>query len=162
MQKNCRNEQNQSRKIFLVSILSTTRNGFSLLSSCQREFILFSHVLSTNFHPKTRKVCKSEFFFLIVKPQFHKFQSSCVTVETIKVKFFLLKICEELSAKQTPESEQILSLQIRLVMSQKRTVRQRFFTPQVCLFSFSTMPHNDRGYGHLAVCGNIRCRGTTK
>jgi hypothetical protein len=51
-----------------------------------------------------------------------------------------------------PESEQILSLQIRLVMSQKRTVRQRFFSQQIGLFSFFTMPHNDRGYGHLAVC----------
>jgi len=24
------------------------------------------------------------------------------------------------------------------------------------------MPPNDRGYGHLAVCGSIRCRETTK
>jgi len=38
-------------------------------------------------------------------------------------------------------------------MSQKWTVRQRFFTPQVCLFSFSTMPHNDRGYGHWQFAG---------
>ena len=25
-----------------------------------------------------------------------------------------------------------------------------------------TLVHNDRGYGHLAVCGSIRCRETTK
>jgi len=47
-----------------------------------------------------------------------------------------------LSANQKSGNEPILSLQIRLVMSQKRTVRQRFFNPQVCLFSFFTMPHN--------------------
>ena len=35
------------------------------------------------------------------------------------------------------------------------------FRNSVC-FSFFTMPPNDRGYGHLAVCGSIRCRGTTK
>ena len=30
-----------------------------------------------------------------------------------------------------------------------------------CLF-IPAMPPNDRGYGHLAVCGSVRCRGTTK
>jgi hypothetical protein len=34
---------------FLVSILSTTRNGFSLFSSCQREFIFF--IIDMQFHP---------------------------------------------------------------------------------------------------------------
>ena len=29
-------------------------------------------------------------------------------------------------------------------------------------FFFFTMPHNDRGYGHLADSGSVRCRGTTK
>ena len=28
--------------------------------------------------------------------------------------------------------------------------------------SFFTLAPNDRGYGHLAVCGSIRCRETTK
>ena len=49
-----------------------------------------------------------------------------------------------------------------LSMSKKRTVPQRFFNTNLSLFSFSTMPANDRGYGHLAVCGSIRCRETTK
>ena len=30
------------------------------------------------------------------------------------------------------------------------------------LFVFFTLTPNDRGYGHLAVCGSIRCRETTK
>jgi len=29
-------------------------------------------------------------------------------------------------------------------------------------FFFSIIGHNAQGYGHLAVCGSIRCRGTTK
>jgi len=29
-------------------------------------------------------------------------------------------------------------------------------------FIFFKIAANDRGYGHLAVCGSIRCRGTTK
>ena len=59
MQKVVGNEQNQSRIFFLVSILSTTRNGFSLFSSCQREFILFFSCFSVlskcDFSPKTSK-----------------------------------------------------------------------------------------------------------
>ena len=44
----------------------------------------------------------------------------------------------------------------------KRTVRQRFYPKlQNCLF-IPAMTPNDRGYGHLAVCGSIRCRETTK
>jgi len=27
---------------------------------------------------------------------------------------------------------------------------------------FFRLAANDRGYGHLAVCGSVRCRGTTK
>ena len=34
-----------------------------------------------------------------------------------------------------------------LSMSKKRTVPQRFFNTNLSLFSFSTMPANDRGYG---------------
>jgi len=32
----------------------------------------------------------------------------------------------------------------------------------MAVFFISAMTPNDRGYGHLAVCGSIRCRGTTK
>ena len=44
----------------------------------------------------------------------------------------------------------------------KRTVRQRFYPKlQNCLF-IPAMTPNARGYGHLAVCGSVRCRETTK
>ena len=46
------------------------------------------------------------------------------------------KICEELSAEQMPEYEQILDNKTRLFMSKKQTVRQRFFSNWVRLFVF--------------------------
>jgi len=56
--------------------------------------------------------------------------------------FSSLKICEELSAKQMPESQQILSLQNRQVESRKRTVRQRFYPKlQNCLFIPAMTPN---------------------
>jgi hypothetical protein len=83
--KSCRNEQNQSRKIFLVSILSTTRNGFSLFSSCQREFILFFLVfLSCRNAISARKRANS----LDSKVDFRSFQLLSIKVEKLKVEFF--------------------------------------------------------------------------
>ena len=49
-----------------------------------------------------------------------------------------------------------------LSMSKKRTVPQRFFNTNLSLFPFPTMPANDRGYGHLAVCGSVHCRTATR
>jgi hypothetical protein len=37
-----------------------------------------------------------------------------------------------------------------------------FLILKIFIFLFSKITPNDRGYGHLAVCGSIRCRGTTK
>jgi len=37
-----------------------------------------------------------------------------------------------------------------------------FHITKVSRFSFFAITPNDRGYGHLAVCGSVRCRGTTK
>ena len=36
-----KNEQNQSRKIFRLIILSTARNGFFLLSGCHESLVLY-------------------------------------------------------------------------------------------------------------------------
>ena len=47
----------------------------------------------------------------------YRFQSLSFMVEMINSQFFPLKICEELSAKQKSESQQILSLQNRQVES---------------------------------------------
>ena len=56
----CRNQSKLAKSksiFFLVSILSTTRNGFSLFSSCHREFVLscFSVLSKCDFRPKTSK-----------------------------------------------------------------------------------------------------------
>jgi len=72
------------------------------------------------------------------------------------------KICEELSANQMVKTAQSELFQLRLKMSRKRSVRQRFSSNYTVAFSFFTITPNDRGYGHLAVCGSIRCRETTK
>jgi hypothetical protein len=105
-------------------------------------------------------------FFFAVKNQIQlakaQFRSLFVAVQKAKKQILPSKICEELSATQRFENQQILSNRKLIKSNRKRTVRQRFFTPQVCLFSFFTMTGNARGYGHLAVCGSIRCRETTK
>ena len=38
----------------------------------------------------------------------------------------------------------------------------KIFQPISMSFSFFTMAANDRGYGHLAVCGSVHCRTATK
>jgi len=52
--------------------------------------------------------------------------------------------------------------QIRLKMSLKRSVRQRFYSNKEERLFIPAMTPNERGYGHLAVCGSISCRETTK
>ena len=42
-----------------------------------------------------------------------------------------------------------------LSVSKKRTVPQRFFNTNLSLFSFSTMPANDRGYGLGRAAGEF-------
>ena len=120
MQKFCRNSENRSRNFFLVSILSTTRNGFIFFRVVRESFLFsFFHFFLSKwaFRSKAWKVPQSKSCFQVVKLQFHKFLSFSVTVEMIKSQVLSLKICEELSAKQKSESQQILSLQIRPIKS---------------------------------------------
>ena len=49
-----------------------------------------------------------------------------------------------------------------LSMSKKRTVPQRFFNTNLSLFSFSTMPANDRGYGLGRAAGEFPVATVTK
>jgi len=44
----------------------------------------------------------------------------------------------------------------------QHVLNRMFISSKKASFYFSTLTHNDRGYGHLAVCGSIRCRGTTR
>ena len=41
-------------------------------------------------------------------------------------------------------------------------MQQKYLCHSVVCFVFFTMNGNDRGYGHLAVCGSVRCRTATK
>ena len=49
-----------------------------------------------------------------------------------------------------------------LSMSKKRTVPQRFFNTNLSLFSFPTMPANDRGYGLGRAAGEFPVAMATK
>ena len=59
----------------------------------------------------------------------------------------------EVKSLQNPKS---------LSMSKKRTVPQRFFNANLSLFSFSTMPANDRGYGLGRPAGEFPVAIATK
>ncbi len=97
MLKCCRNEQNQSIKNFLLSILSTTRNGFSLFSSCQREFVLFFSCFQSYRNAfSARKRSNSHY----LNVDFRSHQSLSIIVEKLKIEFFLRK-----SARNCPQSK---------------------------------------------------------
>jgi hypothetical protein len=81
------------------------------------------------------------------------FVSVVTAIVGIKSRFLVfssIKICEELSAKQKSESQQILSLQIRQVKSQSGQFVKDFI-PKCRNVFFSAITPNERGYGHLAV-----------
>ncbi len=59
----------------------------------------------------------------------------------------------EVKSLQNPKS---------LFMSKRRTVPQRFFNTNLSLFSFSTMPANDRGYGLGRAAGGFPVAIATK
>ena len=59
----------------------------------------------------------------------------------------------EVKSLQNPKS---------LFMSKRRTVPQRFFNTNLSLFSFSTMPANDRGYGLGRSAGEFPVAIATK
>ena len=72
------------------------------------------------------------------------------------------KICEELSAKQNLQNQQILSLQNSRKVQKKRTVPQRFFSLTNPSFCFFTMGYNDRGYGLGRPAGEFPVAIATK
>ena len=152
----------QSRKFFHVSILSTTRNGFSLFSSCQREFILFfSYFPSCRNALSARqwaKSAKSELVFPIFKSEIAISTISFVTCRSLKSKkshFSSFEnprgIVRRANVRKPANSVQPISQKVE----KKRTVRQGFFMQQIRLFCFFTMPPNDRGYGHWRFAGEF-------
>jgi hypothetical protein len=139
-----------SRKIFRLINLSTTRNGFSLLSSCYESlfFVSFFFVEIRFLHENEQIQSKLPvFIFVFLVFQFHAVKSLFLSfwllfaiVETIKVKFFLSKICEELSAEKKSESPQILSFEIRLKESSSGQFVKDFSTSNQSFFIFYYAP----------------------
>jgi len=78
-----------------------------------------------------------------------------MVVTGIKSRFLVfssIKICEELSANQKLESQQILSLQNRQVeLRSGQFVKD--FIPNCRIVFFSATAPNDRGYGHWRFAG---------
>ena len=106
--------QKRSRKIFRLSTFTTARNGFSLFSGCQWVCFFFSSSLLANcFQPANEQSQqKANLVFLYLNSETTISTISfviCRSLKSNKSNFLSFKICEELSAKQTPESQQIQS-----------------------------------------------------
>ena len=52
--------------------------------------------------------------------------------------------------------------EVKAKMPGDEIVKSVHFNANLSLFPFPTMPANDRGYGHPAVCGRIHCRPATR
>ena len=166
----------KSKKLSCKPFSRQARNGFSLLSGCRGDSFLFSHyrnALSARNSEKSVETSRICLFSLrkplsVCKPG--KSDKSEVANSVFsghsskaeKVNFLPSKICEELSARKScPKS--IVCQNRKVCLCRKKGQFLKDFSIQICLFfPFPTMPANDRGYGHLAVCGSVRCRETTK
>ena len=128
--KYCQNEQKQSRKNFLVSILSTTRNGFSLLSSCQREFVFlcFQSCRNAISARKRTNLLYSNVGFVIfsrLSDIVRKAKSQILSLENLRGIVRQAKVRKSANSVVTDSSSRVT----------KRTVRQRFYPKlQNCLF----------------------------
>ena len=128
-------------------------------------FVLFLFLVEPPknvFCPKADKFSLNHFQFVFCPTV--KLKISVVAVYSRKAKSPILSLenlrgfVRRTKPRKPANSVQPISREVKL----ERTVRQRFFSHRVGLYSFFTISPNDRGYGHLAVCGSIRCRGTTK
>ena len=82
-------------------------------------FTIFSR-LENHFQPANEQIHFKPLsirFFYLVKPSYSNFRSLFVIVAKAKSPILSFKICEELSAVQTPEKEQIRDNKTRLFMS---------------------------------------------
>ena len=94
----------------------------------------------------------------ILLPQFRKICSFLVVTVVVGIAsrflvFSSLKICEELSANQKFESQQILSLQNRQVKARKRTVHQRFYPELQKRLFFLLLPLTTEAMGIWRFAG---------
>jgi hypothetical protein len=131
--------------VFLKFLLSSLR--ISQVVSLSFSFRVFAELKSQN---AIQKICRNEksvflySFFLFLVDQPKKFQFPSVfsrygrnmNHKSISCLFLSIKICEELSAKQKLESQQILSLQNRQVESRSGQFVKDFIPNCRTVFSF--------------------------
>jgi len=163
----------KSKKLSCKPFSRQTRNGLSLFSGCREDsclllfhlFFLFS-LSKCTFSPQERKVSRNkqnmsflcENHFQPANPESltslkSPIRSLVVIVPKLKSLFSSFENLRGIVRPQKLSEVKSLSRPQSLSMSKKRTVPQRFFNTNLSLFSFSTMPANDRGYGHGRFAG---------
>ena len=89
-------------------------------------------------------------------------RSLVVIVQKLKSRFSSFENLRGIVLALKLSEVESLSKPKSLSMSKKRTVSQRFFNTNLSLFSFSTMPANDRGYGLGRPAGGFPVAIATK
>ena len=129
---------------FRLTIFTTARNGFCLLSGCHESLVLYFFLFQqskTTFRPTTsqcREILIQVFQFIVYC---FKFQSSTrnfpffqslrpVATNAKSYSVFLLKSARNCPLSKSCPKSKSLSNDKSQSMSQKRTVRQRFFNQQ--------------------------------
>ena len=90
-----------------------------------------------------------------------------VNRQTFKSKLIFVLLQKIIARKQNRLSDKAISLQpfwFRSTSKPKASYFDLIVSPLLSLLQiyFFKIAYNDRGYGHLAVCGSIRCRETTR
>ena len=101
-------------------------------------------------------------FFYLVKPSYSNFRSLFVIVAKAKSRILSFENLRGIvrQAKVEVGVKSVVTASCDYVV--KADSSSKIFQPTNLSFTFFTIAGNDRGYEHLAVCGSIRCRETTK
>ena len=161
----------KSKKLSCKPFSRQARNGFSLLSGCRGDsFLSFFFSFLTvwmHFQPASEKSQSKqvEYVFSLSANHFQPanpesltslkspIRSLVVIVPKLKSLFSSFENLRGIVRPLKLSEVKSLSKPKSLSMSKKRTVPQRFFNTNLSLFSFPTMPANDRGYGHGRFAG---------
>ena len=163
------NEQIKSRKNFPVNLSPDKPETGFLFFRVVGEILFFLFSLSEcTFSPQERKVSRSkQNMSFLCENHFQPANPESLTTPDSPIRslvVIVLKLKSQLSSfenlrgivrpKKLSEVKSLSKPQ-SLSMSKKRTVPQRFFNTNLSLFSFPTMPANDRGYGHGRFAGEF-------
>ena len=128
-------------------------------------FFCFVQPPITDFRPKVGKTqLKSIFnsFFYLVKPSYSNFRSLFVIVAKAKSRILSFENLRGIvrQANVGIGAKSVVTTSSDYVVEADSS--SKIFQPTNLSFTFFTIAGNDRGYGHLAVCGSVHCRQATK